>query len=330
MIRLSSKTLYALVLLTTMLGACTSSAPKQPQWLNNPAANYPEQRYLTAIGEASSRELAATRARANLSRIFQVAISDSSMDFSTAVVSSSNGQRQVDNEMKVSRFVNADARQVLEGTQIVQYWQDEQGKIYSLAVLEKAPANRRFRDTILRADKKTADLVSYASNQANNPAAALRALEQARRSQNKRDNANRNLTVTSGRGITARYTGEQLGTMIRQSLASLAFAIDSQGSSIDAELENAMATLGIKRNANSVYTLSSRLDAEPVQQIQGWYWLRGSIEMRLDDNGKTIAKKRWPIKVSALQPGLVMQRAKDTLNDKLATYLYQMLTMDNQ
>jgi LPP20 lipoprotein len=321
---ISIHTILAL-LLSLIISAC-SSTPEQPQWLDEPPLEYPAERYLSAVGEASNREVAANRARANLSHVFQVAIKDVRVDFSEAVVTTRDGNQQVDNNLRVSRFVRAGAAQVLEGTLIVDYWVDEQGKVFSLVVLEKAPASRRFRDSVRSADRKTADWVEYARTQAPNPVAALRALESARLSQLQRDNANRNLTVTAGKGINTRYSSSQLEVMIRQSLSKLQFSLNQDEGDISTEVENAMASLGIEQNPQSAYQLNSKLDTEPLQQKQGWIWLRGSVQMSLNYNGETIAKERWPFKVSALEEGMVIQRTKDSLNKNLSHYLYQMLT----
>ena len=321
---INGKISLALVL-SLLLVACSGN-PKKPLWLDNPADAYPSAQYLSAVGSATNREAAANRARANLSHIFQVAIKDTGMDFSQATVTSVDGEQQIENELRTSRFVSADARQVLEGTEIVEYWLDDSGQVYSLAVLKKASANRRFRDAVNRADSKTVDLVDYASQSAPNPVAALRALESARLSQLERDNVNRNLIVTAGRGVTAPYSSEKLDSMIRLALASLEFSLANEGGDIDSEVQSAMAGLGIQENQRSAYRLFSKLDTAPAKKQQGWYWLRGAVELRLESDGETIAKQRWPLKVSALSEGMVEQRAKDTLNNNFSRYLYQMLT----
>jgi hypothetical protein len=68
------------------------------------------------------------------------------------------------------------------------------------------------------------------------------------------------------------------------------------------------------------------MDTEPVQKKQGWYWLRGSTEMSLIYQGEALVKKRWPLKVSATDKGMVEQRAKDKLSAQMTTYLYELIT----
>lgn len=311
--------------LSLLLSACGGNS-RQPDWLDKPSTNYPADKFLSSVGEADTREAASSRARANLSQIFQVAIKDSSEDFSQAIISGSGSLKKIETQQRAARFVSTEARQVLEGTEIIEYWQSPEGKIYSLAVLEKTAASRRFRDSVRGADRKTADLIEYASEKAPNPVAALRALESARINQVKRDNANRNLSVTSGKGISGRYSGEKIESLIRQALSTLQFSINADDTIIQPELENAAASLGIQQSQTSSYKLSSKLDTEPLKKIQGWWWLRGSLELELSNNGETIAKQRWPIKESSTEKGVAKQRVRDAVNKKLGSNLYQMLT----
>ena len=192
------------IITTLLLGlVLTACGSKQPNWVDKPTEQYPQQGYLSAVGEADNRSAADDRALANLAKIFEVAISDRSLDFSQARVSADQSGAAVSNVQSAARYVTSEARQVLEGARLMESWQDEDGQAYSLAVLEKAPASRRFREDVQSADRQIADRVNYASRQAPNPVAALAALEQARKIETQRSNLNRNLAVVSGKGIKA-------------------------------------------------------------------------------------------------------------------------------
>jgi hypothetical protein len=302
------------------------SCSKQPDWLDKPTEQYSQQRYLSAVGEADDRNTADGRALANLAKIFEVAIKDRSLDFSQAQVSSDQSGTTVNNIQTTSRYVNTEARQVLEGAQLVESWQAEEGKTYALAILEKAPAERRFRDGVRSADRQIEDRVKYAGQQAPNPVAALAALEQARKIENQRSNLNRNLSVVSGKGIAAHYDQARLEKLLRNALVTLHFHAVADSPQLQQNLESAIGTLGITLDKNAPYQLIASMDTEPVQKKQGWYWLRGSTEMSLIYQGEALAKKRWPLKVSAKDKGMVEQRAKDKLSAQMTTYLYELLT----
>jgi hypothetical protein len=317
------RSITAILVLGCLLTACSS---RQPDWVDKPAEQYPSNRYLSAVGEADTRSTADDRALANLAKIFEVAISDRSLDFSQAQVSGDQSGRNVSNVQTASRYVTTEARQVLEGAQLVESWQDDEGQAYSLAVLEKSPAARRFVDGVRSADRAIEDRVNYASQQAPNPVVALAALEQARKIENQRSNLNRNLTVVRGRGIKAPYDQASLENLLRNALATLHFSAEADSPELQQNLETAIGALGITLDRQAPYLLIASMDTEPVQQQQGWYWLRGSTQLSLMFQGETLAKKRWPLKVSAMDEGMVEQRAKDKLSEQMTVYLYELIT----
>lgn len=319
--KLVSSLLFVIVFLT----AC-SSQPPQPEWLDKATGKYPADQFLTGLGEAGSREAAANRARAELAKTFQVAISDNSIDFSQAQSQMVDGVRVNNNQQKASRFVSAEARQVLEGVDIAEYWADPQGKFFALATLNKSAAAARFRDSIQRADRRTEELVSFADSGAKTAVATLRSLEQARQLQQQRNNSNRSLSVVAHKVNAARHTEAELEATIRKRLALLSFAVSSPEGRLDRELENAVAALGVGLDKDSQYKLTAVLDSGGVEQKQRWFWLRGSMALALDWRDETIAKQRWPYKVSAQDEAMVEQRAKDWVNDGLTEKLYQLLT----
>ena len=114
------------------LGAC-SSAPRQPDWIDRADDSYPADTYLTATASAADRDTAADRARANLAKVFEVAVQESTLDFSSAAVTvAGTGQASVAataNEQRVARTVNTEARQVLEGTEMPEYWDAGDGRV---------------------------------------------------------------------------------------------------------------------------------------------------------------------------------------------------------
>ena len=314
----------ASLVLGFVLTACSSN---QPDWLDEPPQQYPPKSYLSAVGEADDRSTADGRALANLAKIFAVAINDRSLDFSEARVSNDESGTAISNTQQAQRHVTTEARQVLEGAQLVESWRSEDGKTYALAVLAKAPAERRFREGVRNADRQIEDRVNYASQTAPNAVAALAALEQARKLEIQRSNLNRNLSVVSGKGIKARYDQASLEKLLRNALATLHFHAVADTPELQQSLESAIVEMGVTLDKNAPYRLIASMDTAPVQLRQGWYWLRGSTELSLIYQGEALAKKRWPLKVSATDEAMVEQRARDKLSETMLTYLYELLTM---
>ena len=319
------KKITATSLCLFMLSACAGGG-SQPEWVNQPNKAYPDQQYLHAVGEADNRDTSADRARGNLAKIFEVAVNDRSLDFSQASSVSEGQQTTTRNEQNSSRFVSSEAQQVLEGSEIAESWQNEQGRSYSLAVLNKSAAAKRFRMDIERADQQTRDLVAYADKQANTAVASLRALEQARKLQHKRDNSNRNLSIVGHKVYASNYPSATLEKMLRDNLSMLSFTLKSPEGNLDKELANAINRLGIQQAENSQYVLQALLDHDGVEKKQGWYWQRGSLVLTLSWKGEVIAKQRWPYKVSATDKSMVDQRSRDWVNQSLSKQLYELLT----
>lgn len=310
----------------SVLSACSSTGGR-PGWVDQPESAYPAATHLTAVGSADDRDTAADRALANLAKIFEVAVQDSSMDFSSAQVSHALGQQTVANEQKITRTVSTEARQVLSGAQVVEYWESEQGRISALAILAKQPAASRFQQAIAGLDREVKNLIDYATQKADSPVAALNALKRARLAQIKRDQANRNLMIVAqGRGIPSPYDTAAVETLIRNALGSMKLQVQAENNSLQAEIQQALATLGVPVVEQSNLKLSGELDVAPVEQKQAWYWMRGSYELVFRDGTKVLAKQRWPVKVSSTEVNLLQQRVRDEINSKLPGYVFELLS----
>ena len=142
----------------------------------------------------------------------------------------------------------------------------------------------------------------------------------------RRSYLNRNLSVVSDRGIRARHNRSDLEKLIRNALATLHFGAESDKPGLRQNLEDAISALGITLDSSASYRVFATLDTEPVKLQQGWYWLRGSTQLSLMFEDQTLAQKRWPLKVSAQDEGMVTQRAKDKLDEQMAAYLYELIT----
>ena len=75
----SIRILFAAAIL--VLGGCASQpTSKLPDWVNGDSATYKSTQYLLGRGQASTQDDAKDRARADLAKIFQVAVVASSDD----------------------------------------------------------------------------------------------------------------------------------------------------------------------------------------------------------------------------------------------------------
>lgn len=311
-----------------LIAAC-SAAPQPPQWLDQPQLQYPADRYLSAVASADDRQSASDRALSNLAKIFEVQVSETTLDFSSAQRRSEGEHAVVVNDTKVSRAITTETKQLMRGAQVVEFWQHPDGTVSALAILARQPAAAQLRQQILAADQQAADLVTYASSAADNPVAALNALKKARQTQVIRDRQNAQLQILgAGQGVVGRYDLAGIDRLVRGALATLPVRVVAEDPSVQAELQRGLALLGVKVVEHGRYTLTGFTDTAPVEQRQGWFWLRGAFELVFQDESRVLAKQRWPIKLSATDEAMVYQRAKDQINQQLPQYLFELLSSE--
>lgn len=315
------------VLLWGLVG-CSTGPSQPPQWSTAESERYPTSRYLTGIGEAASREVAEQRALAALARVFEVRINEQSSDFSSFQQNTGQAPKST-NRQHSSRQLLAATEQQLEGAKPVEYWHDQQRHLV-LAALELEGAAQRLRQQMAQFDQQVSNLNRYAANVQRNPVVRISALEQACQLQRQRSVLNRNLSVVSGNPIAAPVSLAMLEQQIRDQLAELSLQLTADAVLLPV-LQHAVGQLGAQLGAQlpaaAELQLSARMDREPLVQRQGWFWLRGSLQLALSDtDGRVIAQQRWPVKISARQVGMIEQRLKDSINADIADRLYQLLS----
>lgn len=321
---IQSFNLFLLPAVLAMLSAC-SSAPTKPNWLNKPYDKHPKSRYLASVAQGDNSNDADSRALAGLARNFEVAIKDSSMDFSKALVIHSKEQRQITNETNVTRTLNAFSSKVLEGASIDERWKSGQGEHHSLAVLNKQEAARRFRGRLQTMDKDTRFLLAQ-SNSAPNLVVSLSALERARKLQLERLQIDRNLSVVARSGKLTRYDEPYFRNRIYQILSKQSFHIQAEQGPLITQLQSAVNQVGSKVSENALYSLHGKLDMNEVSKQKGWFWLRGALELSVQYQGKVIAKQRIALKESSVQEDMIQTRMLDKLTKKMGNYFYTLLT----
>ncbi|MGI0117246.1 LPP20 family lipoprotein [Zooshikella sp. RANM57] len=320
--------LFTIFIYIVIVSGCVSQ-PRQPDWITIQPKAYPEKQFVIAVGEADTQHVADDRALANLGKFFEVSVADVSSDFSQASLDGSESEKRFLNEQKFMRQVNTETKQVLEGVRVVERYKSKDGRYYSLAVLKKSPLARRLRKSILAADCNTNDAILYAQKQAKNPIVALASLEKARQFQIKREIENTRLSVLMGRGITSKITAETIKQQIEQGLSTLQFSIDADRKKDFDLLASVISGVGIPITNHTDYKIKLNIDRAPISYRQGWFWLRGSAELVIYHGETSLAKKRWPFKVSSQEENLIEQRLSDHLVKELPAYFYSMLTTES-
>jgi hypothetical protein len=290
-----------------------ASAPSTPDWVNGKSAKYPDNQYLVGRGQADAQEDARNRARADLAKILEVGVSAKSSDVTT--FTSDGGGKT---ESQVSRNIVTRTDQIVRGIQIPEGWQDPQTKsYYALAVLPRSQAAMALHADIERLDAATRGYVGGARNAPDllaQVASASRALD----SQRERDALQRTLQVidVTGRGVEPEQNSGQLAADLAALLKRVHMRPQAQGSQeLERMLSAALSAAGFVPEAgeDAPYVLFGSLQLDDLGVIDGWYWMRGTLEVQLAEkaSGKVRGNKRWEIKTSSRQKATAQRRALD-------------------
>ena len=296
-----------------------ASAPSTPDWVSGKSAKYPDNRYLVGRGQADTQEDARNRARADLAKVLEVGVSAKSSD----VTSFSSGAEGAKTESQVSRSIVTRTEQIVRGIQIPEGWQDPQSKsYYALAVLPRSQAAMGLRADIERLDAATRGYVAQARDAPDllaQVASAARALD----SQRERDALQRTLQVidVTGQGVPPEQNSGQLAADLAALLKRVHMkpqAASGSQEGLERMLSAALSQAGFVPEAGAAapYVLVGSLQLDDLGLIDGWYWMRGTLEVQLAEtaSGKVRGNKRWEIKTSSPQKATAQRRALDEVD----------------
>lgn len=321
--------LTTILLASLVLTGCGTTGKIRPDWIDAKSKAYPSERYLIGRGEAQRQPPARDRARADLAKIFQVAVVEQSRDI---VKYSSHGVgreavKQLESE--ASRDIETRTEQVLSGIDIAEVWRDPEDKRYhALATLDRLQAASRLRQQINQLDDITDQHIGLARS---NPdlitriGSASRAVE----SQVQRDSTQRILRIVdrSGVGVIPKHNLGKLvnsrDALIKRLTVSPKISKDDIGG-LERTLAGALATVGFShKDKDANYVLDTSLETLPIEDKEGWMWVRASLDINLQDSktGESRGSHRWDFKASAQTVASAKKRVKDKVDKILKAEL---------
>jgi len=306
--------------------ASTTDKEKRPEWIDNAKISYPENDYLTAVGQASKRSRAGTNAKANLAEIFYVNVRAESTSLTEATKDESALGVTMESSTSLQRSIQTETDQAMSGVKIKESWLSPSGEYYALAVLAKRQAAMSLNESIMDLDNSTAELIDYSIKTAPNSIASINALREARDEQMARQLANLQLKQVSVSGVPTDISSKKIERLIAKKLASMQVAVEIDSDKHTKTVQSGLAQLGVKVVGQSNIVVSADIDITEPTLIKGWYWLRGSYELSIAEDGQVISRKRWPLKVSAKQEELLMPRLEDSVNAKITQYLTELVS----
>jgi len=323
----------SLAVMCFLLAGCTQSSvmvssEEQPDWVNGPAQNYPDSGYLLATGSASEVEVAKDRALANLAKVFELHVRESSTTTQDVQTHKSDGIESVQASARIASKVNVHTNKLINGARIAEQWQNPSDLThYALAVLDRAQASNNIRGEINRLDREIA--FTMTSAETHEPGLKKVAdLQGAIVMQTERNSLQKTLKILDleGKGKPSSWNLTEMKAQQMQSLQSLnmraVVLVDTVGE-LDKLIQAALANAGFTpASSESGYTLSASMETQDALRKQGWYWLRGTLKLRLvDPEGAVLGNKSWPLKVSSQQEIQLNQRMQDEIDNKLKSEL---------
>lgn len=205
----SAFAIFALML--SLVSGCAGRGPLTPDWVNGESAQYEKAEYLIGRGQAATQEDARDRARADLAKIFQVAVASESEDVQKSKTGPT-GQPQYEGE--VSRRINIQTNQIVSGIQIAEQWQDPATKNYhALAILPRLQTAATLRQQIGQLDEATGNYIEQ-SRKTSDLFLKISAANQAVETQQERASLQKSLQIVdvTGRGVESQWNIAKLNS----------------------------------------------------------------------------------------------------------------------
>jgi hypothetical protein len=149
-------------------GPAAQTGPR-PAWLDSVEAVYNRQRYLAAVGYASSREMAEKNALGNLAGIFGQSIqADQTVSTTYREAVKNGGAAQWSENTTLENIIHTSASMdTLAGAEIRSVWFDGKSVYYAAAVMEKAKASALYTGMITANQAMIANLVAMNQTEKN-------------------------------------------------------------------------------------------------------------------------------------------------------------------
>jgi hypothetical protein len=187
-------------------------------------------------------------------------------------------------------------------------------------VISRKQLSARLSDDIRALDRVSQTLVADAARIAD-PFKSAQLLYQAKIAQINRAAIQRDLQIVdpSGVGIRPLWTTQNLDARIDAELAKMTVSGRTPAEAfidISAHVQSGIRAAGmVYRDTGAAYRLEARLDIQDVGLLDGWYWYRGALELRLlqGDSEAALAAIRWPLKIAGQSREQAAIRLKDEI-----------------
>jgi hypothetical protein len=310
--KLSAFAAFAFML--SLLSGCASK-PTTPDWVAGDSAQYNSSQYLIGRGQAPTQEEAKDRARADVAKVFQVAVVVSSEDMQRSKSDSSGEEKY---EQQASRSISTRTDQIIRGIQIAELWQDPATKsYYALAVLPRLQTAASLRQQISQLDEATANHIEQ-SRKSSDLFQKIAAASMAVETEREHESLQKSLQIVdpTGRGTESKWNSAKLQSDLDELLKRVRIASQVSPDStpgLEEVVAGALANAGfmIETGQDPDFVLQARMVLDDLGVQKGWDWQRGVLEISLSEKttGRVRGTKRWNVKSSAPDTASAIKRA---------------------
>jgi hypothetical protein len=187
-------------LLITVSQGCGWSRSNAPSWIQGVSPQYPDERYLTGVGQADSRTVAGERAYGAVAKIFKAEITAQSRDWESYLVLEKRGQTNAERHLTLDQITKVSTDKVIENVKILDTWVDPKtGQHYALAGMDRAQAGAALVERMNELDQAVETELAEA-RQTHDKLAKVRNLRRAVKNLVLREAYNADLRVIRGSG----------------------------------------------------------------------------------------------------------------------------------
>ena len=129
--------------------------------------------------------------------------------------------------------------------------------------------------------------------------------------------------LVASKGIHSATTSADIENLIKKSLATLSFKVNSNDEFLNKQLSASAANLGVTLSQSSSVELQGKIEQQPPLSQGGWFWLRGNIHISVADGNETTQQLLFPFKISAQQESMLNQRLENHIAKNLEDYIIQ-------
>ena len=278
-----------LLFISLGLLACSAGVKEDgkaaPDWVSGESARFSAKHYLLGRGSDARLDNAKDRARADLAKTFEVAVSEESSDVQRFQRQSAGEETRESQELNVSRAISTRTEALIQGIEIADIWRDPDSReYYALAVLPRAQSARGLRQDIQALDEASVAHIARAREESD-PLSKAGASAQAVAAQRERSEYQGMLRVIdiTGQGVPPRWNLAELEADFASLLQRVTISPRAGGRDADAlqaALRAALADSGFRaKDSGADYVLEATLNLDDLGKPEGWYWYAGGLEL---------------------------------------------------